>query len=294
MIYDVSHISTYSYEASVAATRCVARLTPRDCLGQRLLISGVEFTPAPDVTSERTDFFGNRIVEAIIREPHARLRVALAARIIVEAPAPPAAALTPAWETVRDDAARIGSLAPDSPAHCLFPSRLAPLYPPATAYARESFPQGRPVLEGAVELMRRIRADFTYDPLATHVTTPLAEAFDARGGVCQDFAHIMIVGLRGLGLSAAYVSGYIRTIPAPGQPWLEGADASHAWVSLWCGGAFGWIHLDPTNAMCADDNHIIVAIGRDYADVAPIDGVFVSAGGQELDVRVSIRALEHA
>jgi len=294
VIYDVSHISTYTYEASVAATRCVARLTPRDCLGQRLLISGVEFTPTPDVTSERTDFFGNRIVEAIIRAPHARLRVALAARIVVEAPVPPAAALTPAWETVRDDAARIGSLTPDSPAHCLFPGRLTPLYPPATAYAQQSFPPGRPVLEGAIELIRRIRADFAYDPLATHVATPLAAAFDARSGVCQDFAHIMIAGLRGLGLPAAYVSGYIRTIPAPGQPWLEGADASHAWASVWCGGAFGWIHLDPTNAMCADDNHIIVAIGRDYADVAPIDGVFVSAGGQELEVRVSIRALEHA
>ncbi len=168
---------------------------------------------------------------------------------------------------------------------------MTPLHAPATDYARESFPPGRPVLEGAAELMGRIKEDFAYDPEATHVATPLAEAFEARGGVCQDFAHIMISALRGLALPAAYVSGYIRTTPAPGQPRLEGADASHAWVAVWCGEPFGWIHLDPTNAMFADDNHILVAIGRDYADVSPIDGVIVGAGRQALDVSVDIKAV---
>ena len=118
----------------------------------------------------------------------------------------------------------------------------------------------------------------------------IAQAFQARGGVCQDFAHIMIAGLRGLALPSAYVSGYIRTVPPPGQPRLEGADASHAWVAVWCGDPFGWIHLDPTNGMFADDNHIVVAIGRDYADVSPIDGVIVGAGRQALEVSVDIKA----
>ena len=144
------------------------------------------------------------------------------------------------------------------------------------------------MLEAAAELMARIKADFKYDPEATAVSTPLREAFEKRGGVCQDFAHIMIAGLRGLGLPAFYVSGYIRTIPPPGKPRLEGADASHAWVSLWCGQEFGWRDLDPTNALFIGDDHIVVAIGRDYADVSPIDGVILASGAQKLSVRVDV------
>ncbi|PPD44180.1 MAG: transglutaminase [Methylocystis sp.] len=291
MIYDISHVTTYSYEASVGATRCAIRLTPRDCARQRVLSSRIDASPTPESARSSIDFFGNHIVETTIREPHARLRIALYARVEVDRVEPPAPCLTPAWESVSRAAAGSRTLARESPVHWLFPSRQAPLYAPATHYARESFPPGRPVLEGAEELMRRIQRDFAYDPHATHVATPLAEAFDARGGVCQDFAHIMIAGLRGLALPAAYVSGYIRTIPARGQPRLEGADASHAWVAVWCGEPFGWIHLDPTNAMYADENHIVVALGRDYADVSPIDGVIVGAGRQALDVSVDIRAV---
>jgi transglutaminase-like putative cysteine protease len=288
VIYDISHVTTYSYEASVASARCAIRLTPRDSRGQRVLASRIAATPAPEATRESVDFFGNHIIEATIREPHAKLRIAMTARVAVDREEPPAPGLTPAWETIAREAGAIRRLDRDSPVHWLLPGRLTPLEPPVTEYARESFPPGRPVLEGAAELMRRIKEDFAYDPEATHVTTPLAEAFAARGGVCQDFAHIMIAGLRGLALPAAYVSGYIRTVPAPGQPRLEGADASHAWIAVWCGEPFGWIHLDPTNAMYADDNHIVVAFGRDYADVAPIDGVIVGAGRQALAVSVDI------
>lgn len=291
MIYDISHVTTYSYEASVASARCAIRLTPRDSKGQRLLRSRIEAAPMPDATRESVDFFGNRIMEATIREAHARLRISVSARVDVERDEPPAPCLTPPWETIPRAAGAVKTLSRESPVHWLFPSRQTPLYAPVTDYARISFPPGRPVLEGAEELMRRIKSDFAYDPNATHVATPLAEAFEARGGVCQDFAHIMIAGLRGLALPAAYVSGYIRTVPAPGQSRLEGADASHAWVAVWCGEPFGWIHLDPTNAMYADDNHIVVAIGRDYADVAPIDGVIVGAGRQALSVSVDIKAV---
>jgi len=290
VIYEISHVTTYSYEASVASTRCAIRLTPRTGRGQRLLTSRIDVAPAPEAARESIDFFGNRIVEATICEPHARLRIALLARVEVSREDAPAPGLTPGWDTISRAAAATRSLASESPAHFMFPSRQAPLYAPATDYARASFPPGRPVLEGAAELMRRIKTDFLYDPSATHVATPLAQAFDARGGVCQDFAHIMIAGLRGLGLPAAYVSGYIRTVPPPGQARLEGADASHAWAAVWCGEPFGWIHLDPTNAMFAGDDHIVIAIGRDYADVSPIDGVIVGAGRQALAVSVDIRA----
>ena len=135
------------------------------------------------------------------------------------------------------------------------------------------------------------RQDFRYDPKATLVSTPLSEAFENRGGVCQDFAHIMIAGMRGLGLPASYVSGYIRTIPPEGQPRLEGADASHAWVRVWCGGAAGWLGLDPTNAIQVNDDHIEIAVGRDYSDVAPLDGIILISGKQRLKVSVDVKPI---
>lgn len=294
MIYDITHVTTYSYEAPVAAARCALRLLPRDDAGQRVVFGRIDITPAPHDWRERVDFYGNRVAEAQLDAPHVKLGIAMSARVRVERAAPPAEALTPPWEVVRAEALETPSLGPDAPAHFIFPSRLAPLYEPATAYARESFPPGRPMLAGAVELMRRIHRDFLYDPNATHVAMPLAQAFDKRSGVCQDFTHIMIAALRGLGLPAAYVSGYIRTIPPPGAVKLEGADASHAWISVWCGREFGWLGVDPTNAILALNDHVVIARGRDYADVSPIDGVIFAAGKQKLDVRVSVTPIEEA
>jgi transglutaminase-like putative cysteine protease len=292
MIYEIRHVTSYDYAAPVAAARCLLRLLPRDESGQRVLRSAVELSPRPSRRHERLDFFGNRVIEAGIDNPHSALKIILEARVDVRRPQAPAAALTPIWETARRAAASCQSLGPKSPAPFLFPGRLTPLQAPVTGYARESFPEGRPVLEGALDLMRRIHADFRYDPEATEVSTPLQEAFARRSGVCQDFAHIMIVALRGLGLPAAYVSGYLRTLPAPGEKRLEGADASHAWVSLWCGPAFGWLQLDPTNNLVVCDDHIVLAVGRDYADVSPIDGVILGAGKQRLQVSVDVKALD--
>jgi len=289
-IYDINHVTTYRYEAPVATARCALRLTPRGDFGQRVVQSRIDVTPAPQSMSERIDFFGNGVAEATILTPHTRLRVALSARIEVVRGPFPAAALTPAWEDTRR-AAAAESLAALSPTHFLFASRLAPLNAAVADYVRKSFTPARPMLDAALEVMTRIHDDFDYDPVATQVTTPLAEAFARRGGVCQDFAHIMISGLRGIGLPAAYVSGYIRTIPAPGEARLEGADASHAWVAVWCGAEFGWLHLDPTNALPVGEDHIIAAMGRDYADVSPIDGVVLSSGGQKLEVSVDVRPL---
>ena len=291
MIYDIKHVTTYGYEAPVASARCAIRLLPRLDAGQTTLSARVDVLPVPEQENERLDFFGNRVVEASIGAAHTKLSVTLAARVKVARAQAPAAGLTPAWELARTAAVASQSLAASSPAHFIFPSRLAPLHEPATAYARQSFAPGRPVLEGAADLMRRIKADFAYDPKATQVTTPLTEAFERRGGVCQDFAHIMIAGLRGLGLPAAYVSGYLRTIPPAGKPRLEGADASHAWTRVWCGPEFGWFDLDPTNAIVVGNDHIVVALGRDYADVSPIDGVILGSGKQNLDVAVDVVAV---
>jgi transglutaminase-like putative cysteine protease len=185
-------------------------------------------------------------------------------------------------------AAQIDSIAGDSPAHFIFASPRIPLRRDIATYAAASFADGRAVLDGARDFAVRIRKDFKYQPNSTAVFTPVEQAFEQRRGVCQDFAHIMISGLRGLGIPASYVSGYIRTIPPPGKPRLAGADATHAWVSVWCGAELGWIGIDPTNAIDAGNDHIVLAIGRDFSDVSPIYGVFLGSGAQELEVGVDV------
>ncbi|MBG0799655.1 transglutaminase family protein [Methylocystis sp. L43] len=289
MIYDIAHRTIYKYDAPVASARCAMRLIPRNDRGQTLLSHRIELSPSAEILNERIDFHGNRVCEARILKPHTRLQIALAARVAVERAPPPAPALTPAWENVRNAAYAADSLAASSPAHYIYASRFAPLFDAATHYARESFSPGRPILEGAIDLTQRIHADFAYDPDATHIATPIAQAFERRRGVCQDFAHIMIAALRGLGLAASYVSGYLRTFAAPGQARLEGADSTHAWVSVWCGPEFGFYDLDPTNALVVGNDHVAIAIGRDYADVSPIDGVIIGAGDQDLDVSVDVK-----
>jgi len=288
LIYELRHLTTYGYSRSVPFARCMLRLLPRSGPGQEVKKSELLITPRPSERIDAICFFGNRTTSITITKPHRELKVEMRARIEVHRPAPPHPALTRSWEEVARLALSSASLDPDSPAHHLYPSRLVPHVQGVVDYARNSFAPGRPVLEAACELMARIRGDFTYDPEATEVTTPLAEAFAARHGVCQDFAHIMIAGLRGLGLPAAYVSGYIRTIPPPGEKRLEGADASHAWVMLWCGPETGWVGLDPTNDLIVADDHIVTAFGRDYADVAPLDGVVIGAGTQKVGVAVDV------
>ncbi|MEJ1159976.1 transglutaminase family protein [Prosthecomicrobium sp. N25] len=288
MIYAVTHVTRYHYRATVPYTRCLLRLMPADRPGQRVLASAVTIDPAPAERSEAVDFFGNRLLRATTRKAHDSLEIRAASTVAVEPPPLPPEASIPAWETVAALAAAGRDLGPAAPVHGLFPSRLVPLSEDATRYAAVSFPQGRRLLEAAVELNRRIRTDFTYESGATDVTTPVARVLATRRGVCQDFAHVMIAGLRGLGLAARYVSGYLRTVPPPGRPRLQGADATHAWVEVWCGPAAGWIGLDPTNACPARESHVVLAVGRDYADVSPVDGVVLSSGGQGLSVEVDV------
>jgi transglutaminase-like putative cysteine protease len=288
VIYDIRHLTLYEYGSTVTFSHCALRLLPTDGLGQTVLSSELLVTPTPAQMIERTCFFGNRLTFLTIETAHRKLIVEVNTSVEIDRREPWGQSETPAFEAVREDAFASASLDKDSPAHFLHPSRLAPRFEPAADYARESFAAGRSILAGAAELTRRIRSDFKYDTKATVVSTPLSEAFEKRRGVCQDFAHIMIAGLRGLGLPAAYISGYIRTIPPAGKERLEGADAMHAWVSLWCGEARGWVGLDPTNAMLIGNDHIVLAKGRDYADISPVAGIILGSREQDVDVKVDV------
>ena len=287
MIYEVSHRTIYTYESEVRYARCVLRLTPRTFADQTRLANRIGLTPAPAREIASIGAFGEEVHAVVITEPHTRLEIEGLSRVDVHAP-PIAFAFDTAWESVRARALKSRLLGPDGPASFLYPTRRTPIVAEITDYARASFAAGRPIIEAASELMSRIHADFKYDPGATDVSTPPATAFAARHGVCQDFAHIMICGLKGLGLPAAYVSGYLYT--GRGGDRLQGADATHAWVHLWCGEAAGWVGFDPTNAVTTRDNHIVLAIGRDYGDVAPIDGVLLAPGAQTLEVEVRVTA----
>jgi len=288
VIYSVRHRTTYTYEEPVTFARCVFRLTPRSSATQTVLQSTVHVTPRPLSMVKGAGPFGEQTLTAVIDKPHRELVIEARSRVDVHAPPVGDPLDSEPWEVVHAAAYETGVLGPEGPAVFLYPTRRTPDAPAITDYARASFSRGRPIVDAAADLMRRMHADFVYDPEATTVSTPAVEAFKARHGVCQDFAHIMIAGLRGLGLAAAYVSGYLRTIPPPGQPRLEGADATHAWVSVWCGEARGWIGFDPTNAVFAENDHIVLAIGRDYSDVAPIDGVILAPGVQTLKVEVDV------
>jgi transglutaminase-like putative cysteine protease len=292
VIYDIRHVTTYGYEYPVSFARCTLRLEPRSGDGQRLISHNVEIRPRPAERASRRDFFGTFTESVVIETAHKNLRIDSRSRVSVARRAPGRTAASPAWESIRDTAFAATSLGPSSPVNYVFKSALVPVLSPVTAYAAASFPPGIGVLVGAVDLMHRIRSEFKYDPKATVISTPLREVFEKRHGVCQDFAHVMIAGLRGLGLPAAYVSGYLRTIPPPGKARLQGADATHAWVSLWCGAELGWIGFDPTNDLLVENDHIILGVGRDFADVSPVDGIIVGSRKQKLGVAVDVVVVE--
>ncbi len=288
MIYDLRHRTTYTYGAPVAFARCVLRLTPRSSPWQTVLSTSISITPKPASVLDRIGPFGELTSTVVVDQPHKALVIEAKSRVDMHARLIDPGGPSDAWESVRERAFEAVSLAPEGPASFLYPTARTPLSAPLIDYARQSFSPGRPIVQAVAELMARMHAEFVYDPEATDVSTPAREAFEAKRGVCQDFVHIMLSGLRGLGLPAAYVSGYLRTQPPPGRPRLEGADATHAWVSLWCGPDRGWIGVDPTNAVFAENDHIVLAIGRDYSDIAPIDGVILAPRGQKLKVEVDV------
>jgi transglutaminase-like putative cysteine protease len=292
VIYEIRHVTTYAYESPVSFARCSLRLEPQSGGGQELISHAVEIRPRPAERNVRRDFFGTHTESIVIDTPHRHLRIDSRSRVRLSRAPPERNAPSPAWESVRDAAIAATSLGAASPIGYVFASALVPLFKPVADYAAASFAPGAGILAGAADLMRRIRTEFKYDPKATVISTPLAEAFEKRHGVCQDFAHVMIAGLRGLGLPAAYVSGYLRTIPPPGKVRLQGADATHAWVALWCGEDLGWLGFDPTNDLMAGNDHIILAMARDFSDVSPVDGIIVGSRKQKLGVAVDVVLVE--
>ncbi|HEY0330512.1 MAG TPA: transglutaminase family protein [Rhodopseudomonas sp.] len=292
MIYDIRHLTTYSYGSAVTYARCSLRLKPVNGDGQQLISHSVEIRPRPINRASRLDFFGTDTESVLIETAHRVLRIDSRSRVEVNREARSRSADSPAWEDVREAAFASPSLVAGSPIGYVFASPLAPIEQPVTDYAAASFSRGEGILRGAVDLMHRIRTGFKYDPKATEISTPLKEVFEKRHGVCQDFAHVMIAGLRGLGLPAAYVSGYLRTYPPAGQPRLQGADATHAWVAVWCGEPIGWVGFDPTNDILVENDHIVLAQGRDFSDVSPVDGVIVGSRRQKLGVAVDVVPVE--
>lgn len=288
MIYAVRHRTTYRYESHVDFARCVMRLTPESSPAQTVLRSAISVSPFPAQTNWRTGSFGERVMTVVIDEPHKALVIEATSTIEVLTARQRLPFESPPWPDVRAGSVATNDISAKGPASYLYPTARTPILPEITDYARPSFASGQSIIAAATDLMSRIHRDFAYDRKATDVATPVAESFRTRRGVCQDFAHIMIAGMRGLGLPAAYVSGYLRTVPPAGRPRLQGADATHAWVSVWCGSDYGWIGFDPTNACQAQDDHIVLAMGRDYGDVAPIEGIILAPGRQHLKVAVDV------
>lgn len=281
--YALRHVTTYRYGSAVDLAAHLLHLTPRPLAGQRIGATRIELAPAVAHRREARDHFGNHVTWLSIEAPHDVFQVVLEAEMEVDFPVPPGA--TPPWEHVRDAA-----LTPAGwdAAEFALGSALAPADAAAGAYAARSFPSGRPALEALCELAARIKRDFAFKPGVTTISTPVSQVLALRAGVCQDFAHLMIAGLRWLGLPARYCSGYVRTRPPPGQPRRQGADQSHAWVGCWLGPAHGWVDLDPTNDLVVRDEHVLLGWGRDYADVSPVRGILLGGGKQALEVSVDL------
>ncbi len=297
-VLDVMHDTTYRYASEVALAHHVAYLRPAESACQRLDSFRIAVVPKPFVERTMLDVFGNSRFYFSLDVPHPRLAVRAVSRVRVR----PRfdgfdASLACGWREVATRLAyRAGARhAPES--EFSYPSPFIPRHRELGSYAASSFLADRSVAAGAIDLMHRIHRDFRYDADSTDISTPVLDSFNERRGVCQDFAHVMVGGLRALGLAARYVSGYLLTMPPPGRPRLIGADASHAWASVWCparDGSATWLDLDPTNDVIPSTSHVTLAIGRDFGDVSPLSGIIRGGGEHELTVGVTVRPVGEA
>ncbi len=278
----VRHRTTYEYAEPVTLAAHLLHLRPRALPFQLVRAFASRAGPEPARERHGTDYFGNPVAWLFHQEPHSRFEIATEACVELFAAEPPASSLP--WEEV---AAAARCPAGWRASEFAYPSPFVPASAVARKFAQPSFPPGRPIHEAVLCLAHRIAAEFAYRPGATTLATPLARVLAQRAGVCQDFAHAMIAGLRGLGLPARYVSGYVRTRPPPGQERLRGADQSHAWVGVWLGGE-EWLDLDPTNGVVAGHGHVTLGWGRDYGDVSPTRGVLLGGGAHRLTVAVDM------
>lgn len=285
MRYEITHSTRYSYRRSVLQSHHRVLLRPRQSPNQRLLRHSLVIEPPAVQSNETTDYFGNTAVLMRIEDAHMTFAVHASSTVDVVPPPVPELGAGQAFECAYTDAA-----APPDVLQFTCVSRQTPLTPEIVAFAKLSFPTGRSVLAGAMDLTRRIFTEFSFDATATDVSTPITQVLGSRRGVCQDFAHLSIAALRSLGIPARYVSGYLLTRPPPGQIKLKGTDASHAWISVWSPEA-GWIDFDPTNGIIPSGEHITVAYGRDYDDISPISGVLLGGGQQTMTVAVDVATI---
>ena len=291
--YQIFHDTHYKYDSPVSLAQQLAHLWPRNSPWQRCLDQQLEISPTPTSRRDELDVFGNPLTRLAFERPHDELQVN--ARLHVEVLARPALDFqrSAPWEHTRSTLTYSASkMSPDHLEACRyrFESPYVHLKQSFAEFSASCFPPGRPLLLCAQALMEKIFEEFTFDGEATQVATPLVQVLESRRGVCQDFAHLMLACLRSRGLSARYVSGYLLTQPPPGQPRLIGADASHAWVSVFCP-VLGWVDFDPTNNIQPALEHISLAWGRDFSDVSPLRGVILGGGSHDPDVSVTVMPL---
>ncbi len=291
MRYEIKSTIAYSYGGPSDHARTVVRLLPSNIAGAQTISSRLlTIDPMPGERRDFTDFFGNAVTVLAFHDAIDQITLSLVAQ--AERVADPAALdLSPPFPSLAAEMAGLRQLTPAAPHHFLGPSpRIAPTGAIAD-FARSTVDPSMTAVQAVETLGHAIHTTMTFRSGSTDVDTRAEDAFDRREGVCQDFSHIMIAGLRGIGIPAGYVSGFLRTLPPPGQPRLEGADAMHAWVTAWCGAEAGWIAFDPTNATRVGQDHIVVATGRDYSDVSPVRGALRSAGLQSSHHSVDVRPL---
>jgi len=290
MKYRISHTTKYTYADTVPFCRNLVYLTPRNTSRQTCGRHRLTIRPHPATSHRRVDYFGNTATAFSIDKGHRVLQITATSSVELTAPVLPAPNATPGWEQVRDGLPTDATTGGLNDYQFVFRSPHVPFHKPLADYALQSFTSGRTILEALEDLNCRIHSDFEYDQKATNVSTPILEVFQKRRGVCQDMAHLMIGCLRPLGLAARYVSGYLRTHPPTGKPRLTGADASHAWISVYCG-RDGWIDVDPTNRVFPSTEHVTIAWGRDYSDVCPVAGMFIGDRRHQLTVAVDVAAV---
>jgi transglutaminase-like putative cysteine protease len=293
MLLTLAHRTRSTYTHTVALSHQILRLTPRSYERQRVISHRLEVDPEPDRMETRTDAFGNAVTEILIQTDHSELVIDSHAVVDVLDGAPIMLDLSTPWEHVAAAIDNPPGAAALEAAQFAFPSPDVDTRG-AAAFAADLFAPGTPVLRVAAELSHRIHEEFEYQGGVTDVYTPVRRILRARRGVCQDFAHVAIARLRAAGLAVRYVSGYLLTnrsadgSPLPtGAPVLTGADASHAWISVWCP-EFGWVAFDPTNDMMPSTSHVTLGWGRDYSDVSPTRGFLHGGGAHTIDVAVEV------